>query len=110
LDAASGVGEEAVADAADGGEVDGVGGVVFDVAAKTDDEVVDGSGIGVLVDSPDLFEDGFAGDDLVGAVGKVAEEVGLHHSEMRRPVGCDKLQGIEMDGAVVEGKGVWWRG
>ena len=53
----SGVGEEAVADAADGGEVLGVGGVVLDVAAEADDEVVDGAGVGVGVDAPDLLED-----------------------------------------------------
>ena len=56
--AASGVGEEAVADAADGGEVGGVGGVVLDVAAEADDEVVDGAGVGVGVEAPDLLEDG----------------------------------------------------
>ena len=38
-----------------GGEVGGVGGVVFDVAAEADDEVVDGAGVGVGVDAPDLL-------------------------------------------------------
>ena len=66
------VGEEAIAYAADGLQVDGGCGVVFDVSAETDDEVVDGAGVGVLVDSPDLFEDLLAGDDLAFAFGEVA--------------------------------------
>src|SRR5260370_22532125 len=77
LGSGSGVGEEAVADAADGDEVLGVGGIVFNVAAEADDEVVDGAGVGVLVGAPDLFEDLFAGDDLAFAFGEVAVEGGF---------------------------------
>src|SRR5208283_4247106 len=103
---ASGVGEEAVADAADGGEVGGDGGVVLDVAAEADDEVVDGAGVGVFADAPDVFEDLLAGDDLAGAEGEVAEEVGLHDGEVGGAVRGDELEGVEADGAVVEGVGV----
>lgn len=70
---ASGVGEEAVADAADGEQVGGFGGVVFDITAQADDEVVDGAGVGVLVDAPDVFEDGGSRDDLAFAIGEIAE-------------------------------------
>ena len=87
-----------------------VGGVVFDVSAESDDEVVDGAGVGVFVDVPDLFEDLFAGDDLAFAVCEVAEEVGLHESEMRGAVGGDEFEGVEADGAVVEGVLSWWSG
>jgi len=102
----SGVGEKAVSDASDGGEVGRVGGVVFDVAAEADDEVVDGAGVSVFVDAPDVFEDGFARDDLAGAVGEVAEEVCLHHGEVGGAMRSDELEGIEANGAVVEGVGV----
>src|ERR1039458_3824656 len=102
--------EETVGDAADGGEVDGVGGVVLDVAAEADDEVVDGAGVGVFADVPDLFEEGFAGDDLAGAVGEEAEEVGLHDGEAAGAVGGDEFEGVEADGAVVEGVNVGRRG
>jgi hypothetical protein len=80
----------------------GVGGVVFDVAAEADDEVVDGAGVGVFVDAPDFFENLFAGDDLAFAVGEVAEEVGLHEGEVGDAVGGDELECVEADGAVVE--------
>ena len=92
-----------------------VAGIVFDVAAKADDEVVDGAGVGVFVDAPDLFEDLLAGDDLVGAIGEVAEEVGLHEGELGGAVGSEELEGVETDGAAGEGDFVgglrWgWRG
>ena len=102
-----GLGEEAVADAADGEEVAGGGGVVFEVAAKADDEVVDGAGVGVFMHAPDFFEEVFAGDDLVGAVGEVAEEVGLHEGEVGGgAVGDAELEGVEVDFAGGEGVGV----
>ena len=101
-----GIGEEAVADAADGGEVLRVCGVVFDITAEADDEVVNRAGVCVLVDTPHLFEDVFAGDDLAFAFGEEAEQVGLHHGEVREPVRGDQFERIEVDGAVVEGVGL----
>src|SRR5215469_4885361 len=95
--------DETVANAADGDEVLRVGGVVFDVAAEADDEVVDGAGVGVFVDTPDLLEDLFAGDDLAFTVGEVTKEIGLHDGEVGSAVGGDELEVIEADGAVVEG-------
>jgi hypothetical protein len=102
-----GIGEEAVAYPTHGDEVLRVGGVVFDVAAESDDEVVDGAGVGVFVDVPDLFEDLFAGDDLTFAVCEVAEEVGLHEGEVRGAIGGDEFECVEADGAVVEGVLRW---
>ncbi len=52
-----GIWAKSVPHASHGDEVLGVGGVVFDVAAEADDEVVDGTGVGVFVDAPDLLED-----------------------------------------------------
>ena len=46
---------EAVAYAADGEEVAGGGGVVFEVTAEADDEVVDGAGVGVFMHASDFF-------------------------------------------------------
>lgn len=91
----------------------GAGGIVFDVAAKADDEVIDGAGVGVFVDAPDLLEDFLAGDDLGGAIGEVAEEVGLHKGELGGAVGGEEFEGVEADGTAGEGEFVgglgWWR-
>jgi hypothetical protein len=97
-----GAGEEAVADAAYGDEVVGVRGIIFDVTPQADDEVVDGAGISVFVDAPDLFKNLLAGDDLAFAFGEVAKEVGLHEREMCDAVWRDEFESIEADGAVVE--------
>ena len=104
------MGDELIADAADGEQVDGVGRVGFDVAAKANDEVVDGAGVGVFVDAPDLLEDFFAGDDLAFAVGEVAEEVGFHHGEVGGGVRSDELEGVETNKVIVEGVLVGWGG
>ena len=96
--------KEAVADATDGDKMLGGGRVVFDVATEAHDEVVDGACVGVFVDAPDLFEDLFAGDDLAFALGEVTEEVGFHEREMGDAVGGDELEGVEANGAVVEGE------
>jgi len=106
--------DEAVAYAADGEEVDGVGGVGLEVAAEADDEVVDGAGVGVFADVPDVFEDFLAGDDFAGAIDQVAEEVGFHEGEMGglgwcvRAFGCADFEVFKADGAAGEGEvGDW---
>jgi len=102
------VGDEAVTDAADGEEVDGLGGVGFEVAAEADDEVVDGAGVGIFFDVPDVFEEFFAGNDLAGMVEEIAEEVGLHEGEVDGFVVVADFEGVEIDGATGEGEG-WLR-
>ena len=97
-------GDEAVTDAADGEEVDGFGGVRFEVAAEADEEVIDGAGVGVFVDAPDVFEELFAGDDLAGALEEVAKEIGFHNRQMNGFTGPANFEGIEVDGAVAEGE------
>ena len=46
-------------------------GLVLDVLAQPHDEVVDGARVGVLVQAPDLFEQGLARDDLARAADEV---------------------------------------
>src|ERR1700761_6226861 len=95
--------KEAIADAADSDEMLGVGGIVFDIASKANDEVVDGASVCVLVDSPDIFENVFAGDDVAFALGEVAEEICLHEGEVGCAVGGDQLESVESNSAVIEG-------
>ena len=67
-----GFGDESVAYATDGEEMDGFGGIGFKVAAEANDEVVDGAGVGVFFDMPDVFKEFRTGDDLAGVVEQVA--------------------------------------
>ena len=94
-----GFGEETVTDAADSEQVDGLGGIGFEVAAEADDEVVDGAGVGVFFDVPDILEELGAGDDLAGVVQEIAQEVGFHEGEMDGLVGwscgsCERISRV----------------
>ena len=94
--------------------MDGVGGIGFEVAAEADDEVVDGAGVGVFADVPDVFEDFFAGDNFIGAIDQVAEEVGFHEGEVGglrwcvRAFGGADFEVFKADGATGEGEVRGW--
>src|SRR5271156_2229700 len=89
----------------------GLGGVFFDVAAEADDEIVYGAGVGVFVQAPDVFEDGFAGDGAAFAADQVTQELGFHEGELDRFVVGAQLKRSEINGLAVEGKnfGIWDR-
>src|SRR2546423_15542027 len=76
-----GLRDEAVADAADGQEVFGVGGVVLDVAAEADDEGVYGARVCVLAKGPDLFEYLTARDGAARVGKQIAQELRLHQGQ-----------------------------
>src|SRR5271154_1013627 len=75
-------GNEAIADTADGGQVFGLGGILFDVAAEADDEIINGAGVGVFVQAPDIFEDGLARDGIAVAADQMAQKLGFHQGEL----------------------------
>src|SRR5450432_2166875 len=77
-DSGFGVGDELVAEATDGDQVARFGGVGLDVAAEADYEIVDGAGVGVFAEVPDVVENGFAGYGFAGAADQVTEEFGFH--------------------------------
>src|SRR5271156_1050424 len=82
----------------------GLGGVFFDVAAEADDEIVYGAGVGVFVQAPDVFENGFAGDGAAFAADQVTQEFGFHEGELDRFVVGAQLKRSEINGLAVEGK------
>src|SRR5271170_6286155 len=82
----------------------GLGGVFFDVAAEADDEIVYGAGVGVFVQAPDVFEDGFAGDGAAFAADQVTQELGFHEGELDRFVVGAQLKRSAINGLAVEGK------
>ena len=82
----------------------GLGGVFFDVAAEADDEVVYGAGVGVFVEAPDVFEDGFAGDGAAFATDQVAQKLGFHERELDRGAVDAQFERAEVNRLAVEGK------
>ena len=54
------------------------GRVLFDIPPQPNDEIVDGAGVGVLVNVPDTFEDGFAADGAAFVGDQIAKEFRFH--------------------------------
>ncbi len=96
--------------------MNGLGGVGFEVATEANDEVVDGAGVGVFFDVPDIFEQLGAGDDLVGVIEKIAQEIGFHEGEMDgfflRGIGIARadFEVVEIDDAAGQRVGGRWFG
>src|SRR5438876_1831685 len=77
-------------------------GIVFDIAPEANDEVVHGPSIGILVQSPDLFENRFAGNILALVPDQMAQEFGLHQGETNGRSVHLKLELAKIDGASAE--------
>ena len=73
--APAGPGKETIADAAHRLQKDRLGGIVFNITAQADHEVVDGARVGVLAHPPDLLQQLLAGDDAALVEDKIAEQV-----------------------------------
>src|SRR5690242_21871882 len=56
------LGNEPVSHAADGQQMTWCGGIVLDVTPQADDKIIDGPGVGVLMQSPYFLEYRLAGD------------------------------------------------
>ena len=78
-----------------------VGRVVLDIAAQSDDKVIDSPSVGVFMNAPDLLEDLLAGDDLTFPIGKISQQIGFHQGQVGNAVRGDEFQGVEPDGAMV---------
>ena len=80
-----------------------MGWVIFQVAAKTNDEIIDRAGVRIFTESPDRFEEGLARDgfSLVGQ--EVAEEICLHDSQPHRLSVSEQFERREVDRLTSEG-------
>ena len=78
------------------------GGIVLDVAAQTYDEIINGPGISVFVQSPDFLEDRFAGNHSSLVADEVPEEFRFHQGELDGVVVHTQLQFAEVDGPAVK--------
>lgn len=95
---------KAIADAADCGEVAGLGWIFFDVAAEADNKIVDGTSVGVFVQAPYVFEDGFARNGIAFIANEVTKEFGFHQGELDGGVVRAEFKIIEIDCFAIERK------
>ena len=79
-------------------------GIVLDVAPQPHDEVVDGAGVGVLAQSPDLLQHVFARDGFALVLDQVTQDVGLHQREWIDLAADAHFEQIEMHGFLAEDK------
>ena len=75
----------------------GLGRIALDVAAKANDEVVDGARVGVFVEIPDILQDRFARDGFAGIADEIAEKFGFHQSELEGLFADFELQGLKVE-------------
>ena len=94
--------EKTIADAANGLQKHRLGGIVFNVTAQADHEVVDGTRVGVLAHSPYLLQQLLAGDDASLVEHQVAEQIALHQGETDGLIRGRELERGEVDGAPGE--------
>ena len=73
---------EAIADAAHGEQMARRRGIVFNIAPQANDEIVDGAGVSVLVQSPHFFENRFAGHDPPLVSDEMAQQFRFHQSQL----------------------------
>src|SRR5512141_2682181 len=72
--------DKAIADPANREQMSRFRGIVFNIAAQANDEIVDGASIGVFVQSPHFFKNRFAGDDPSLIANEVSEQFRFHES------------------------------
>src|ERR1700759_4364308 len=96
--------KEAIADTADGLQMDGLRGIIFDVAAQANDEVVDSAGVGVFTHAPYLLQQLLARDDAALVAHQIAEQIRLHDGETDIASRGTQFERGEVDGAIVESK------
>src|SRR6185436_6530946 len=99
---------ESIAETANGEQVAGPRGVVFEVTPEANDEIVDRSCVRSLVEPPDFVEHHLAGYRLALVLDQESENVGFHQGQRKSLVANAELQKIEMHGLVAECEGLFW--
>src|SRR6266852_6480585 len=97
---------KAVAYATHGLQVFGLRRVLFDIAAQTHHKIIDRAGVGIFVQSPDFFEDRFAGYHFSVVADQVAQKLGFHQREMDGISKRAQFEFAEVDCFSVEAKNV----
>src|SRR5215813_13385142 len=72
---------ESVSDSANCEQMPGARRIVFDITAQADDEVVNGAGVSVFAEAPDLIENWFSRDDPAAIANQMTKEFGFHDGQ-----------------------------
>ena len=77
-------------------------GIFFNVPAQTHNEIINGAGIGVFSQSPNLFEYGFTRNDSAAIANQVAKQFSFHDRQPRNRPFCSELEIYEINGAAAK--------
>src|SRR5579864_3873413 len=80
--------------------------IVFNIAAQTHYEIVDGARVRVFMQSPNFSEHGFARDVFALMANQIAKDIGFHKSQWKNLIADAQLQAIEIHRLAVEAEGV----
>ena len=73
---------EPISYAANRNQVLGLGGNILNVAAQAHYKIVDSPSVGVFVEPPDFFEDGFSRHYASGMLDQMPQELRFHQGEV----------------------------
>ena len=83
---------------------------IFNIPAQTNDEIVYRPGIGVFVQVPDIFQNGFARNGPPRILNEVAEKFRLHHRKPQALVARLQTKILEIYEPAPETKNFRWCG
>ena len=72
-----------VAETADSYQVTGFGRFFLDIAAQTDDEIVDGTRVRIFVEVPYVLENCFSGNGMARILDQIAKKLRFHQCELK---------------------------
>ena len=98
-----GLGDKAVAHAANRQKMARLCRIFFDVLAQAHDEIVDGACVGVFGKPPDIFQNGFARDVAPFVVDQVTQQLSFHQRQLDRVALGAEFESAEVDGLALKG-------
>src|SRR5256885_1033784 len=81
--------------------------IIFDIAAQTHDKVIDRTRVGVFVQVPYFFEDGFSRNYFSIVAYEVTQEFGFHQGEMDGVSESAQFEFAEINCLPNKAKHVW---
>ena len=92
-----GLGDKLIAKSADRNQVLRLGGIVFNVAAQADNEIINRARIGIFLQVPDLFQNFFARYGTPAIADEIAEQICFHQRELENVLAVVQLQFLVID-------------
>ena len=77
---------------------------LFDISAQTHDEIINGARVGIFVQVPDIFQDGFSRNGMADILDQIAKQLRFHQRELKGLAADLQSQILEIDDLIPEAK------